>query len=211
MDSFREPFVSCILTLSSHSPYDLPKEFNDKFNEQPNAQLRSIAYTDYALEQFFKKVSHNSWYSNTLFVISADHASFSYSPGYYTKTGTFAIPILYFCPNDSLLKRTYESVTQQCDIMPTILDYLHYPLKFESVGSSIFSHSKEHFAVMKLQNQYQFFNNEFFINMSEDGSLKSACALKDAEFQFTDLSRSGNKEIEAEITKLQTLVNYSLK
>jgi phosphoglycerol transferase MdoB-like AlkP superfamily enzyme len=211
MNTFREPFISCVLTLSSHSPFEIPKKFDDKFREQPNSQLRSIAYTDYSLAQFFHQVSHYSWYSNTLFVISADHASYSYSARYNSKTGTFAIPILYFCPSDALLEGNYDSVTQQCDIMPSILDYLHYNGKFESVGNSIFSHSEEHFAVMKLQNQCQYITDGFFIDMSENGSLKNAFKMKNNEFLFDNLPVSGNKKLEAKIVELQALVNYSLK
>ena len=211
MNTFREPFLSCVLTLSSHSPFEIPKKFGNKFKEQPNSQLRSIAYTDYSLAQFFHLVSQSDWYSNTLFVITADHASYSYSARYNSKTGTFAIPILYFCPNDSLLKGAFDSVTQQCDIMPTILDYLHYSGKFESIGNSILSHSEERFAVMKLQNQYQYFTDEIFIDMSEDGKLNSAYKIKNGEFLFTDLSGYYNKQHEEELTKLQTLVNHSIK
>lgn len=211
INTFSEPFVSCILTLSSHSPFELPEKFNDKFKEQPHAQLRSIAYTDYSLSQFFQQVSKYNWYSNTLFVISADHASYSYSPEYNSKTGTFAIPILYFCQGDLLLRGNNDSVTQQCDILPSILDYLHYSGNFESVGSSIFQHTKEHFAVMKLQNQYQYFNDEFFIDLSEDGSLRSASRTKRNEFLLENVTASDKKKLEAEITKLKTIVNYSLK
>ncbi|NVO18666.1 MAG: LTA synthase family protein [Bacteroidetes bacterium] len=215
MKTYHKPFLSCILTLSSHSPFEIPGKYKDKFKEQPNPQLRSIAYADYSLAQFFRQVSHYCWYSNTLFVISADHASCSYSSSYNTRNGAYAIPILYFCPGDSLLKGKNHQVTQQCDILPSVLDYLHYPKTFESVGSSIFSPKGQHFAIMKFQDQFQYIDDEFILNMSENGSLTSAYKMKGGNIFPVDLTATNNKKQEAEISNaednLKSVVNYSLR
>ena len=41
-----------------------------------------IGYSDYALKCFFEKASHESWFNNTLFVITADHNNLGYDKPY---------------------------------------------------------------------------------------------------------------------------------
>jgi len=210
MDSFREPFITCIITLSSHSPFVLPEKFQNKFRDQPTPQLRSIAYTDYCLKQFFKKASSGKWYNNTLFVLVADHTSYSYSVKYNSRIGMFAIPILYFHPNDHKLKGFYDNVTQQCDIKPSILQYLHYQKKFISFGSSIFSEKDEHYAVMRLLNQYQFIDNFNLIDINMKGELMRAYKYKEDELLINDLSNSVTNNIDNELLKFKAIINKTL-
>lgn len=206
IDSFREPFLACILTLSSHSPFVIPKKFQNKFLNQATPQLRSVAYTDYCLEHFFKEVAKSKWYPNTLFIITADHASYSYSVKYNSKIGIFSIPILYFHPNDLKLRGSSEDITQQLDIKPTILDYLHYQKKFISLGNSIFSHSQEHFAVMKFQNQYQYIDNNFLIDLGGNGELLSAYKIKEDNLLLNNLSDSHTVNFDKVQCKLKAII-----
>src|SRR6185369_3185531 len=75
MDSFKQPFFTTLFTVSSHHPYNLPDGYENKFKGGPKIVHRTIEYTDFALKRFFKSASVMPWFTNTLFVITADHAS----------------------------------------------------------------------------------------------------------------------------------------
>lgn len=133
-----KPSFSTIFTLSSHYPFNVPARYQTTFKDDPNLPIiKSISYTDYALKRFFEKASKMSWYANTLFVITADHAGPPSGPFYSNDVGKFQVPIIYYAPGDTSLPIFRSSVTtQHIDIMPTVLDYLNYDLPFYSLGKS---------------------------------------------------------------------------
>ena len=77
------------------------------------------------------------WFKNTLFVLSADHTAISEDAFYANPVGQYAIPILFYNPNQKPQQIT--KVVQQIDMMPTILDILNYDKTYYAFGKSIFS------------------------------------------------------------------------
>jgi membrane-anchored protein YejM (alkaline phosphatase superfamily) len=94
-----------------------------------------------ALQKFFRQVSQEPWFANTLFVITADHnyLAFNDPQQYYNQgMGLFSIPVIFYKPGDPALKVTNPRLMQQIDIMPSVLDYLHFEQPFFSMGKSVF-------------------------------------------------------------------------
>ena len=87
------------------------------------------------------------WYSNTLFVITADHATVTYHPEYKTAVGDLAIPLIFFHPGDSSLRGRQDGIVQQIDIMPTVLGYLGYDKPYLAFGKDRFADQAPDFAV----------------------------------------------------------------
>jgi phosphoglycerol transferase MdoB-like AlkP superfamily enzyme len=78
LNKLEEPFFSVLFTLSSHSPYDQPKEHTIEW-QGPEAQyVNSAYYSDHSLGEYFRKVKQEQWYDSTLFIILADHSHNSY-------------------------------------------------------------------------------------------------------------------------------------
>jgi phosphoglycerol transferase MdoB-like AlkP superfamily enzyme len=167
ISQLKQPFLSAIFTLSSHHPYKIPAKYEDRFSKNASPVQRTILYTDYALQLFFKTVSGMPWFSNTLFVITADHTSEATAPVYKTSVGAHRIPIVFYTPGDSLYAAN-NVVMQQADIMPSVLDYLNYPGKFISFGSSVFDQSKERFSLSFTGNTYQLIRNNYALLWSEN-------------------------------------------
>ncbi|MCK5847511.1 MAG: sulfatase-like hydrolase/transferase [Bacteroidales bacterium] len=167
-----EPFFASIFSLSAHHPYTIPKEFEGKFPKGKGEIQQSIAYSDYALQQFFEKAKNTSWFSNTLFVITADHTSEVTDENYNNEGGKYAIPILYYMPSDSLIGN-FDKTTQQIDILPSILDYLNYPESFYSLGNSIFTESKYRESISYNNGIYQYIsgNDILQFNPSNDSII----------------------------------------
>jgi phosphoglycerol transferase MdoB-like AlkP superfamily enzyme len=165
--TFTEPFAAAIFSVSSHFPFQLTPEYREMFPEDKtkDPQLPMIRYTDHVLKMFFDQIRNESWYSNTLFVFSADHTydELSDHPTYLSK---YNIPILFFDPSDTTAKKPVAFPVQQVDIMPSILDYLNVPDNFKSFGTSIFDTTSPHFAYNFEQGLYQLVEDEALLQFN---------------------------------------------
>lgn len=139
LDTIPEPFFSSIFSVSSHHPFRVPRQYEGVFPTGEVPIYQCMAYTDMALRKFFDTASTKKWFNNTLFVITADHATISAFPEYQTSIGFMSIPILFYHPTDSLLRKIDSTVIQQTDIMPSVLSYLNYSGEIVSYGKNIFS------------------------------------------------------------------------
>jgi phosphoglycerol transferase MdoB-like AlkP superfamily enzyme len=162
LTSFKQPFFSSIFTISSHNPYKIPEKYKGKFPKGTTIIQECIGYTDFSLRQFFKTAKKQSWYNNTLFVISSDHTS---SEGDQkkdkTNIGKFSIPILFLDPSDPKFVGVNENNFQQIDIMPSILDYLNIKTDMVSFGKSF--KSKNNFVVYYLQGTYHYIQDDYYL------------------------------------------------
>jgi phosphoglycerol transferase MdoB-like AlkP superfamily enzyme len=154
LNKTKEPFLSAVFTLSSHHPYQIPGKYKGKFREGNLKIQQSIMYADYALGRFFATASKMPWFDNTLFVITADHTSEAWMPSYRTRPGSYEIPILFYRHNSSL-KGGPVITAQQTDIMPSVLDYVHFPSPFIAFGQSVFQPELPHLGVSYLNNSWQ--------------------------------------------------------
>jgi len=171
LNTFEEPFNSTFFSISSHHPYNIPEKYVDKFPEGEIKIHKPIIYADYSLKKFFERVSKEKWFNNTLFVITADHSSQNYLKKYSSIVGKFAIPIIYYCPTDTALIGIDSTVTQQADIMPTVLNYLNYKGKFVSFGNDVLDNQQDNFAFNYLNNTYQIINGDYILQFTEDKSI----------------------------------------
>lgn len=160
MNTFKQPFFTCIFTLSSHHPYPVPEKYKGKFKKGELEIHEAIQYTDYSLKKFFETASAMPWYHNTLFILTADHTAPVLHDFYKNKVGVFAIPVVFFTPGDTSLKGPCNTFTQQIDIMPTVLDYLHYNKPFLCYGNSLFAKGPNHFVINYLDDWYQMIHND---------------------------------------------------
>ncbi|HTH56422.1 MAG TPA: LTA synthase family protein [Cyclobacteriaceae bacterium] len=163
MNTFRQPFYTTLFTVSSHHPYHLPEGYENKFKTGPHPVHQTIGYTDYALRRFFKLASSMPWFKNTLFVITADHASAEINvPEYNTAWGYFSIPVFFYQPEEKGGGLKPE-IIQQIDIMPTLLGRLHYNKPYVAFGRDIFNDRSRPFAFNYLNNLYQIFRGNYLL------------------------------------------------
>ncbi|MDN3673903.1 sulfatase-like hydrolase/transferase [Flavobacterium branchiarum] len=170
LTSFKQPFFSSLFTISSHNPYIIPEKYKGKFPKGTTVIQESIAYTDFALRKFFNTAKKESWYKNTLFVISSDHTSSGGDKDIdKTNIGKFNIPILFFDPSNPELKGVSDKNFQQIDIMPSILDYLNIKTDMVSFGKSY--KSKENFVVYYLQGTYHYIKDDFYLAFANNQTI----------------------------------------
>lgn len=156
LDTLHQPFYAAIFSLSSHHPFSIPDKYKDRFVQKGNEMpiLKCVRYSDMALKEFFKTASHQPWFDSTLFVITADHAGPSVNPYYTNRLGMYEIPIIFYMHNSNLKARCHE-VAQHADILPSVLDYIHYPYPYFAFGKSVFDTTEPHYAVNYINDCYQ--------------------------------------------------------
>lgn len=170
MNSFKQPFYTTVFTVSSHHPYNLPSEYENVFKGGPKPVHRTIQYTDMALRKFFAKASKMPWFNNTLFVLTADHASAEIQfQEYNSPSGYFAVPIIFYEPGSSPLPMKNE-IVQQADILPTVLGNLHFDEPYVSFGRDVFG-DEEPFVFNYLNNTYQAFMGDYFLQFDGTKSI----------------------------------------
>ena len=147
VNTFKQPFFSTIFSVSSHHPFKLPEQYKGKFRKGPLPVMECISYTDMALRKFFEKASQTDWFKNTVFVISADHATESYHPEYKNEWGDVAIPIVLYSPGDSSFHGLDSGIIQQTDIIPSLLSYMNYDKPFLAFGENVFNKNRINFSV----------------------------------------------------------------
>lgn len=163
LNGFQEPFVSAFFSVSSHHPFIVPEEHADKFKGGPEPIQKCIEYTDYSLRQFFKKVSVMPWYDHTLFVITADHTSSNvHYDQFKTPVGFYSVPIMYF-KGDNSLAAFDTTITQQIDIMPSVMGYLHFDQNFVAFGRNVFGEARTPFAFNFKDNLYQLTMGDYLL------------------------------------------------
>ncbi len=203
INDFKQPFLASVFTVSSHHPYKLPKKHKGHFPKGIHPIHKTIGYTDYALRLFFEKASKEKWFNNTLFVITADHTAQTQHKQYKTKTGIYSVPIIYYAPADSsLIGIDSVNVTQQSDIMPSVLDYLNYNKQFVSFGNSVFDDSENHFAINFLNGSYQLIEDNYSL-IFDGQNAKALYNLSDDKMMKNNIvSKSNSSEIVIQKGKL---------
>lgn len=164
LGTFQQPFFSTFFSVSSHHPFKVPEKYKDVFKKGPLPVLECIGYTDMALKKFFEAAKQQPWFDNTLFIISADHATVTYHEEYQTPWGDIAIPIILYAPGDSAMNGIHDGIIQQIDIMPTVLGYLNYNKPFVAYGNNVLDTAQQQQAfAFQYSAGYKWFEGDYML------------------------------------------------
>ena len=122
------------LTVSNHRPFDVPVGRIPYPNERKLEY--AIAYADWALGEFFRHAKQKPWYSQTLFVITADHGPRIYGNS-TIPVASYRVPVVFLA--QGLGPRTHSSLGLIMDIPTTILDLLDVEDSEGFIGGTLFS------------------------------------------------------------------------
>lgn len=163
----QQPFFATLFTLTSHHPYAIPDKHKGKFKEGELEIEKSIAYSDYSLRRFFETAKQMPWFNNTLFVLCADHTGISWDQFYINRVGNYTIPIVYYLPTGQL-KGVNTMITQQIDIMPSVLDFLNYPKSYFAFGTSVFDSTvTDRYALTASTDAFQLISDNYSLGFSD--------------------------------------------
>jgi len=117
-----KPFFNFIMTTSNHRPYTYPENKIDI----PSGTGRdgAVKYTDFAIGDFIKHARQKPWFSNTVFIVLADHCASS-AGKWELNVGKYHIPaIIYNLPETE--PRKINTLCSQIDVLPTLFGFLNW-------------------------------------------------------------------------------------
>jgi len=157
MNEMKQPFMTAVFTVSSHTPYVIPEKYKDVYPEEGLIMHKCIRYTDMAIGKFFESARKQPWFKNTIFVLTSDHTNLSDHAQYQTDIGGFCSPIVIYDPSGKIEPGMRDGIAQQIDILPTVLSILGYDKPFLSFGCDLMSTPMEEtYAVNYLNGIYQY-------------------------------------------------------
>ena len=164
LNTFKQPFMASIFSVSSHHPFKVPEKYVNKFRKGPAPIVEVVGYTDFALRNLFKEISSEPWFRNTLFVITADHTNESIHKEFQNNFGSYSIPVIFYKPGSNL-KGIRNRIAQQIDIMPSILSYLNYDEEYIAFGNNLFDESARSFAFNSNGSTYHIYMDDHLLEM----------------------------------------------
>lgn len=209
LSSQKQPWFSGIFTLSSHHPYRVP----EKYSHLPEGTTdihQSIGYTDRALSHFFKSIQKESWFKNTIFIITADHSSINETPAYRSYRGKYAVPLLIYAPQ-WLSHREESRIAQHIDIYSTIR-HLTSNDSHVSFGSSLLDDSPTQGVAHFDGNIYTFTNDSLTIEWNGNQHVRLFNYKLDPMHRF-DLSVQKPESVELMLQELKMYIqkyNYRM-
>jgi phosphoglycerol transferase MdoB-like AlkP superfamily enzyme len=141
LDKAGKPFLGTLLTVSNHKPYTYPA---GRIPEDPAKQKRShaVKYADYALGQFFRAARRERFWTNTIFVVVADHGARVYGRQ-SIPIGSYEIPLLIAGPAVVTGPARIPHMGCSLDVAPTVLGLIGRPYDTMFFGRDLLRGSPE--------------------------------------------------------------------
>ena len=116
-----KPFFSLVFSSSNHTPFEFPDGRIELHDAEKQTVNNAVKYADYALGEFFRRARQSSYWSDTIFLVVADHNSRVY--------GSELVPVKRFhipgvIIGEGVEPRHETRVTSQVDLPPTLLSMI---------------------------------------------------------------------------------------
>lgn len=163
----KKPFFSIFYTLVNHEPFNLSTGYEFGNDTKANAYRSTSFYTDSMLYNFIDQVKKESWYENTVVVVTSDHGHIYPTEKYgLERPERYHVPLFVF---GGALKDEYkglkvDKVVSQLDIATTLADFVgaKYP-KFK-YSLNLFAKKREHVAFYNANGTFGVINDEFSVS-----------------------------------------------
>lgn len=138
----QQPFLSILLTSSTHSPYnrcfenaDIP--FPPDYSEELKTYLTNVHYMDKHLGRYVKSLQQNGLYENSLLIIVADHKPNTGKLNVKNRNLCQYLPLLIVHPPFPIPANPKDTI-YQTTLFPTLLDLTGLDTPWRGVGQSLF-------------------------------------------------------------------------
>lgn len=201
MSEMKQPFVTSVFTASSHTPYDLPERYKQRFPPTDPGIFAVTAYSDNAVRLFFEKAKKQPWYNNTLFVLTADHAQpYPVDPAFKSDIGRYKVPIVFFAPGmpELMTGVDRDRIISQADIMPTVLGILGYDRPYVAFGEDVLHTEAKQTCAFNYLNEsacYQYLQGDWMLQFDGE-KVVHAYEFKKDTLQKHDVKERCPKEYE---------------
>ena len=123
-----------VFSSSNHTPFEYPDNTIEPYDAEKATVNNAVKYADYAVGKFIAKAKKSNYWSNTLFVIVADHNSRVYGSD-LVPIERFHIPCVILGADTQPLR--YSKVASQIDLVPTLLSQMGIASEHPAVGRDL--------------------------------------------------------------------------
>lgn len=151
LESFKQPFMATLITMSSHTPFILPDNLQTlqipavtNLTQTEWEYLQSIHYTDKAIGEFIDGLKKDGLYDNSVIMIWGDHGSFTgITPALgenniLPELNNSQVPMIILAPGINL-RGTNNTPGSHLDIYPTITNLLGITPPKSILGQDLFN------------------------------------------------------------------------
>jgi phosphoglycerol transferase MdoB-like AlkP superfamily enzyme len=155
-----KPFFLTLLTMSSHEPFDYPK---DKFVPYDGAKLEgfenSIKYADFSIGKFIKKLKDSKILENSIVAFTADHNPKAYA-NKDVPIDIYKIPALIISKEFKDGGKRYDKLASQIDFGATILDIAGVSTYIPTMGVSVLKKQKDSALLLAKKRNFAYLTKE---------------------------------------------------
>jgi phosphoglycerol transferase MdoB-like AlkP superfamily enzyme len=139
-----QPFLGTVMSVSNHKPYTYPpgRISEDPLKPKPTRH-KVVKYSDWCLGQFFQAAKKEAFWTNTIFVVVADHGARVYG-SQSIPIHSYEIPLVILGP--AIVKEPVRVGQLGCslDVTPTVLGLLGRPYETMFFGRDLLKMEPEH-------------------------------------------------------------------
>ena len=185
-----EPFFATLFTLSSHHPFVVPEQYAATLPDGYTRIHKGVAYDDQAFRRFFHRFGGEEWFRRTIFVFVADHVS---SEKFAEKTRSYPgnMHIVGFIHTpDGALQGEVREVTQQLDIMPTVLGLTGNTEPYFAFGRDVLNEPQRPRWSVSYDGKFRALTDDGAVVLDDSGSEVQECPTTPAADSLTQSFRA---------------------
>jgi phosphoglycerol transferase MdoB-like AlkP superfamily enzyme len=192
----KTPFFNFIMTTSNHRPYTYPENKIDI----PSGAGRhgAVKYTDFSIQEFIKIAKSKPWFSNTVFVIMADHCASSAGKK-EINIAKYHIPaFIYNLKNQPTSE--VDKLCSQIDLFPTLFGYFNWTYTSQLIGRDI--------SKVNQKNGLALIGNYRNLGLFKDNKLMVLGDKKSANFYQWEKNNNTLELIKTDSSFLKSTISY---
>ena len=185
-----EPFFATLFTLSAHHPFVVPEQYAATLPDGYTRIHKGVAYDDQAFRRFFHRFGGEEWFRRTIFVFVADHVS---SEKFAEKTRSYPgnMHIVGFIHTpDGALQGEVREVTQQLDIMPTVLGLTGNTEPYFAFGRDVLNEPQRPRWSVSYDGKFRALTDDGAVVLDDSGSEVQECPTTPAADSLTQSFRA---------------------
>ena len=185
-----EPFFATLFTLSSHHPFVVPEQYAATLPDGYTRIHKGVAYDDQAFRRFFHRFGGEEWFRRTIFVFVADHVS---SEKFAEKTRSYPgnMHIVGFIHTpDGALQGEVREVTQQLDIMPTVLGLTGNTEPYFAFGRDVLNEPQRPQWSVSYDGKFRALTDDGAVVLDDSGTEVQECPATPAADSLTQSFRA---------------------
>jgi len=170
--SNKKQFLT-LMTLSSHEPFDYPKNRFTPIKDKPlKGFANAVKYADYAIGEFIKKLKKENLFKDSVIAFIADHNE--------KAVGSFDVPVdrykiaaLIVADEFNNNPKEYSKIASQIDFAPTILDIASIDTTIPTMGTSIFKIQRDSALLLAHKKDFAYILKDKFVLFKPNKDAKT--------------------------------------